>query len=97
MVTVEPRAGAVLTVLMFGLWTYTETHSVLGSAAYEAMRAGDSAIEVQTMVPSVSYEVGPRDVKKPGCVYYRVRQFAPTPLYELCFADDRLAAKAIVN
>ena len=62
---------------MFGLWTYTETHSVLGSAAYEAIRAGDSAIEVQTRVPSVSYEVGPRDVKKPGCVYYRVRQFAP--------------------
>jgi signal transduction histidine kinase len=90
-------AGAVLTVLMFGLWTYTETHSVLGSAAYEAMRAGDSAIEVQTMVPSVSYEVGPRDLKKPGCVYYRVRQFAPTPVYELCFANDRLAAKAIVN
>ena len=55
------------------------------------------AIEVQTVVPSVSYEVGPRDVKKPGCVYYRVRQFAPTPVYELCFADDRLAAKAIVN
>lgn len=90
-------AGAVLAFLMFGLWTYTETHSVLGSAAYEAIRAGDSAIEVQTRVPSVSYEVGPRDVKKPGCVYYRVRQFVPTPLYELCFADDRLAAKAIVN
>jgi signal transduction histidine kinase len=90
-------AGAVLTVLMFGLWTYTETHSVLGSAAYEAIGAGDRATEVQTRVPSISYEVGPSDVKKPGCVYYRVRQFAPTPLYELCFADDRLATKAIVN
>ena len=90
-------AGAVLALLMFGLWTYTETHSVLGSAAYQAIRAGDSATEVQTRVPSISYEVGPRDMKKPGCVYYRVRQFAPTPLYELCFADDRLAAKAIVN
>jgi hypothetical protein len=90
-------AGAVLALLMFGLWTYTETHSVLGSAAYQAIRAGDSATEVQTRVPSISYEVGPRDVKKPGCVYYRVRQFAPMPLYELCFADDRLAAKAIVN
>jgi signal transduction histidine kinase len=90
-------AGAVLTVLMFGLWTYTETHSVLGSAAYEAIGAGDSATDVQTRVPSISYEVGPSDVKKPGCVYYRVRQFAPTPVYELCFADDRLATKAIVN
>jgi signal transduction histidine kinase len=68
-------AGAVLALLMFGLWIYTETHSVLGSAAYEAIRLGE----------------------KPGCVYYRVRQFAPTPLYELCFAEDRLAAKAIVN
>jgi two-component sensor histidine kinase len=90
-------AGAVLALLMFGLWIYTETHSVLGSAAYEAIRPGDSATEVQTRMPSVSYEVGPSDVKKPGCVYYRVRQFAPTPLYELCFAEDRLAAKAIVN
>ena len=90
-------AGAILALLMFGLWTYTETHSVLGSAAYEAIRPGDSATEVQTRVPSVSYEVGPSDVKKPGCVYYRVRQFAPTPLYELCFTEDRLAAKAIVN
>jgi hypothetical protein len=25
------------------------------------------------------------------------RQFAATPVYELCFADDRLASKAIVN
>jgi signal transduction histidine kinase len=90
-------ASAVLAFLMLGLWTYTETHSVLGGAAYEAIRAGDSATEVQTRVPSISYDVGPRDVKKPGCVYYRVRQFARTPLYELCFADDRLAAKAIVN
>jgi signal transduction histidine kinase len=90
-------AGAVLAFLMFGLWTYTETHSVLGSAAYAAIRPGDSATEVQTKVPSVSYEVGPRDMKRPGCVYYRVRQFAATPVYELCFADDRLASKAIVN
>jgi signal transduction histidine kinase len=90
-------AGAVLAFLMFGLWTYTETHSVLGSAGYAAMRPGDSATDVQTKVPSVSYEVGPRDMKRPGCVYYRVRQFAATPVYELCFADDRLASKAIVN
>jgi signal transduction histidine kinase len=90
-------AGAVLALLMFGLWAYTETHSVLGSAAYQAIRPGDRATEVRTRVPSISYEVGPGDVKKPGCVYYRVRQFAPTPLYELCFTEDRLAAKAIVN
>jgi hypothetical protein len=90
-------AGAVLAFLMFGLWTYTETHSVLGSAAYAAISPGDNATEVQTKVPSVSYEVGPRDMKRPGCVYYRVRQFAATPVYELCFADDRLASKAIVN
>ena len=90
-------AGAVLAFLMVGLWTYTETHSVLGSAVYQAIRLGDSATEVQTRVPPISYEVGPRDMKRPGCVYYRVRQFAATPAYELCFTDDRLASKAIVN
>jgi signal transduction histidine kinase len=90
-------AGAVLVFLMLGLWTYTETHSVLGSAAYQAIRLGETATEVQTRVPPISYEVGPRDLKRPGCVYYRVRQFAATPVYELCFADDRLASKAVVN
>jgi signal transduction histidine kinase len=90
-------AGAVLTFLMFSLWIYTETHSVLGNAAYHAMRLGDSATEVQTGLPPIRYEVGPNDEKKPGCVYYRIRQFAPTTAYELCFADDRLASKAIVD
>jgi hypothetical protein len=90
-------AGAVLAFLMFGLWIYTETHSVLGDAAYQAMRLGDSATEVQSGLPPVRYEVGPNDEKKPGCAYYRIKQFAPTPAYELCFADDRLASKAIVN
>jgi hypothetical protein len=90
-------AGAVVAFLMLGLWTYTETHSVLGSAAYQAIRLGDTATEVQTRVPPISYEVGPRDLKRPGCVYYRVQQFAATPVYELCFADDRLASKAVVN
>jgi signal transduction histidine kinase len=90
-------AGAVLAFLMFGLWVYTETHSVLGDAAYHAMRLGDSAAAVQTGLPPVRYEVGPNDEKKPGCVYYRIRQFAPTPAYEICFADDRLASKAILN
>jgi hypothetical protein len=90
-------AGAVLAFLMVGFWIYTETHSVLGSAAYHAMRLGDSATVVQTGLPPVRYEVGPNDEKKPGCVYYRIRQFAPTSAYELCFADDRLASKAIVN
>jgi hypothetical protein len=33
-------------------------------------------------------------MKRPGCVYDRVRQFAATPVYELCFADDRLASKS---
>ena len=90
-------AGAVLAFLMVGFWIYTETHSVLGNAAYQTMRLGDSATEVQTGLPPVRYEVGPNDEKKPGCVYYRIRQFAPTPAYELCFAGDRLASKAIVN
>jgi signal transduction histidine kinase len=90
-------AGAVLASLMFGLWVYTETNSVLGNAAYHAMRLGDSATEVQSGLPPVRYEVGPNDQKKPGCVYYRIRQFAPTSAYELCFADDRLASKAVVN
>jgi hypothetical protein len=90
-------AGVVLAFLMLGLWTYTETHSVLGSAAYATIRRGDSASEVQTRVPPISYEVGPGDMKRPGCVYYRVRQFAATPVYELCFANDRLASKSIVN
>jgi signal transduction histidine kinase len=90
-------AGAVVALLMFGLWAYTETHSVLGSAAYHALRLGDGATEVEAGLPPVRYEVGPSDEKKPGCVYYRIRQFAPTPAYELCFADDRLASKAIVN
>jgi hypothetical protein len=70
---------------------------VLGSAAYATIRRADSASEVQTRVPPISCEVGPRDMKRPGCVYYRVRQFAATPVYELCFADDRLASKSIVN
>jgi hypothetical protein len=90
-------AGAVLAFFMFGFWIYTETHSVLGNAAYHAMRLGDIATEVQTGLPPVRYEVGPNDEKKPGCVYYRIKQFAPTPAYELCFADNRLASKAIVN
>lgn len=90
-------AGAVLASLMFGLWIYTETNSVLGNAAYHAMRLGDSAAVVQSGLPPVRYEVGPNDQKKPGCVYYRIRRFAPTSAYELCFAGDRLASKAIVN
>ncbi len=90
-------AGAVLAFLMFGFWIYTETHSVLGNAAYHAMRLGDSATEVRTGLPPIRYEVGPNDEKKLGCVYYRIRQFAPTPAYELCFADDQLMSKAIVN
>jgi signal transduction histidine kinase len=90
-------AGTVLASLMFGLWVYTETNSVLGNAAYHAMRLGDSATKVQSGLPPVRYEVGPNDQKKPGCVYYRIRQFAPTSAYELCFADDRLASKAVVN
>ena len=90
-------AGAVLALLMFGLWIYTETHSVLGNAAYQTIRLGDSATEVQTGCHRSDTRSDRAMIKKPGCVYYRVRQFAPTPLYELCFADDRLAAKAIVN
>jgi signal transduction histidine kinase len=90
-------AGAALALLMFGFWIYTETHSVLGNLAYRTMRLGDTATEVQTGLPPVRYEVGPNDEKKPGCVYYHIRQFTPTPVYELCFTDDRLASKSIVN
>jgi hypothetical protein len=72
-------AGAVLAFLMLGLWTYSETHSVLGSAMYQAIRPGDIATEVQTRVPPISYEVGPRDLKRSGCVYTVSGSSLPRP------------------
>ena len=69
-----------------------DMHDSLGhELSLIAVRAG--ALEVD---PGLGQQQ-PRDMKRPGCAYYRVRQFAATPVYELCFADDRLASKAIVN
>ena len=90
-------AGAVLALLIFGLWTYTETHSVMGSVAYEAKRAGDSATELHTSLLSDNLRYRNEIYEEIGQRVLSLRNFAPTPLYELCFADDRLAAKAIVK
>jgi hypothetical protein len=54
-------AGAVLAFLMFGLWIYTETHSVLGDAAYHAMRLGDFATEVQSGLRVVEWNQKPTE------------------------------------
>ncbi|MFW5415294.1 hypothetical protein J0910_01315 [Nocardiopsis sp. CNT-189] len=94
--------GAAVAALGFLLLWGVSTHTVLARADYERLRVGDDRGSVERVLPVFDYDPGPLPGEPPApsgsaCAYYLVSaESGLPPVYRLCFADGRLAAKDVI-
>ncbi|WP_017596306.1 sensor histidine kinase [Nocardiopsis potens] len=94
--------GGAVTALAFLLLWGVSAHTVLARADYERLRPGDARESVERVLPVFDYDPGPLPGEPPAppgstCAYYLVSaENGLPPVYRLCFADGRLAAKDVI-
>ncbi|WP_309055171.1 histidine kinase [Streptomyces sp.] len=89
---------AALTVLMAGAALWTQSRSYLERDDYARLLVGQAYAEIAEDLPDRPLAAPPPGLVAPPpgmdeCRYYRATVFAAVPVYRLCFAGGRLAAK----
>ncbi|MDA2814813.1 histidine kinase [Nocardiopsis sp. RSe5-2] len=102
-VVVPTALAAGITSMAFGALWFVGVNTVLPRSDYESMRVGDDQAAVEADLPVFTYPPDERADGPPAppgaqCRYYLVEyENGLPPLYRLCFADGRLAAKDVVH
>lgn len=92
----------VVGALMLTFQMYMQSRTVLGRDQYDLLKVGDGRADVETRLPGHTLDsepegLSPEPAGADGCSYYRTRKFDVTPVYRLCFKDDRLVSKGIAT
>ncbi len=92
--------GAVIGVVALGYYLVAGYNSILEPAQYEKLELGQPVSEVEKLLPRLQMVDPPAD-REPAqwsCRYYRPdAPFSITYAYRLCFHNDRLVAKDVVQ
>ncbi|MEU0090096.1 histidine kinase [Kribbella sp. NPDC006257] len=94
--------GAVIGVVALGYYLVVGYNSILEPAQYEKLELGQSVAEVEELLPRLQMVDPPAGVlpepAQGSCRYYRPdAPFSITYAYRLCFHNDRLVAKDVVQ
>ncbi|TDQ55027.1 sensor histidine kinase [Actinorugispora endophytica] len=97
-----PGLSALVTAAGFLLLWYVGANTVLPREDYARLDVGDDLASVERVLPVFDYRPDPIPGEPPAppgsaCRYYLVRwENGLPPVYRLCFAEGRLAAKDVV-
>ncbi|MEV0373685.1 histidine kinase [Streptomyces sp. NPDC050636] len=91
---------AALLVLMGVFALVSPSWTVLDRAVYDGLGIGTQRTKAESVLPFFALDAPPVDTPPPprgwSCVYYSVRE-GSNSAYRLCFADDRLVGKDILE
>ncbi len=100
-IAVPSAIAAGLIATMIGYYAYSVTHSVLSPNQFDAMRVGESKVDVELVLPDMEMMDPPR-LTPPygaGCEYYRSNgrmfDFGVT-VFRVCFDAEKLVVKDVV-
>ncbi|MER7077746.1 Signal transduction histidine kinase [Saccharopolyspora kobensis] len=97
--------STAVVVVVLGLFTAWVYNSVLPAETFDGLRLGTSRAEAEAVLPAFdlrSIEIGAEPARPAGseCGYYLTSAVigpVPEAVYRLCFADERLVSKDVVQ